>query len=121
MSCDPDPFFLNEENKQEHVRQIYTTGFVNMNTGENVPGIVSIIRHLTSLFKEAPEAEINLTYANQLILSNIRNAFTQDPRFQSIVSNINAFNDITIKILNVMTTSVTYDPEDMRIITAFLS
>lgn len=121
MSCDPDPFFLNEENKQEHVRQIYTTGFVNMNTGENVPGIVSIIKNLTSLFKEAPEAEINLTYANQLILSNIRNAFTQDPRFQSIASNINAFNEITIKILNVMTTSVTYDPEDMRIITAFLS
>lgn len=121
MSCDPDPFFLDEENKQEHVKQIYISGFVNTNTGEKVPGIVAIIKHLTSLYKEAPQAEINLTYANQVILSNIRNAFSQDPRFQEISRNINVFNEITIKILNVMTTSVTYSPEDMRIITAFLS
>ena len=120
MSCDPDMFFTSSQGIDEHVNKIYTKGFTDTNTGFQIPSIVSIIRTLTESYKEIHQSNIDITYANKAVLNNIRTAMAQDPRFQYLVQDVIRFEDITIKTLNVMISSVTYSVEDMGIINQFL-
>ena len=108
-------------NNQEYINNIYKIGIQSSQTGEIIPGIISIVMDFISMYKEIPEINISLTRTDAASLKNIRSQFASDHRFSNIVSNPSKFNDISIKILNFMNTSVEYSDEDQMIINQFLS
>jgi len=127
MDSDSDIFFNDidgapnsSETITNHVKNIYINGFLNTNIGENVPGLVNIVTVLSQKFTEIPHLSIDMTYANQILLNKVRVLFAQDQRFQHIINDPKKYDDITVKIVNVMTTSSIYSDEDMYIINEYL-
>lgn len=100
---------------------IYKNGIRSTQTGEMMPGIVRIIMDIINNFKEVPGINVQLTKVDSARLNNIRNQFSQDPHFSHIINNPAKFNDITLKILNFITSSCEYEEEDQRIIVSFLN
>lgn len=111
----------NPPNIDKYVDIIYKNGLNSTQTGEIIPGIVRIIMEIVTNFKEIPGINVNLTKVDAARLNNIRTQFSQDPRFSHIISNPAKFNDITLKILNFMTSSCEYDEDDQTIIFQFLN
>jgi len=120
MDVDPDVHFKDVANVKDHINNMYIKGFLNQNDNTHVHGVVDIIKNLIHNFNEIPPLAIDMTLSNKELLKKIREQYAQDPRFNFLLSDINRFNDITIKTLNSMTVSSQYSIEDTKIIEAFL-
>lgn len=102
-----------------YIDSIYKHG-IRISETETSDSIIRIATYFLGSFKSVPGINIKLSAVDHARLKTIRDAFTADPRFESIVSNHAKFNDITLKILNFITNTCQYDAEDDAIIQAFL-
>lgn len=109
------------ENIQEYIDTIYKIGIRSSQTGEMTSSLIRTVMDFIAMYREIPDVNITLTKIDSASLKNIRSQFASDPRFSHIVANPAKFNDISLKILNFMNTSVEYSDEDQLIITQFLS